>query len=305
MTSDPPPISVCMPVYNAERYVAEAVESILGQTLGDFEFLILDDGSTDGSLRILERHASRDRRIRLISRPNKGLVASLNELVDRARGEFLARMDADDVALPERFARQAEYLRAHPECLVVGCRAWEIDPEGDSLGEYPTLEDHEAIDAFHFRIRGPALVHPSVMMRRGAVLDVGGYRHFPIGEDVDLFLRLAERGRLAGVPEFLLNYRIHEATYSRSPAAWERSYRVLCEIVTDAYRRRELPAALPPPPDLLPLEPPSPERDRAWAWRSLMSGHPRTARKYARRVLARRPLSPDSWKLMYCALRGH
>jgi glycosyltransferase involved in cell wall biosynthesis len=305
MTMNDPVISVCMPVYNAERYVAEAVESILNQTFGDFEFLIVDDGSTDGSLEVLRDYAGRDRRIRLTSRPNKGLVATLNELVEQSRGRLLARMDADDVALPERFARQVEYLRSHPECLVVGCRVWEIDPEGDTIGEYPTLEDHEAIDAFHFRIRGPALIHPSVMMRRDAVLVVGGYRHFLIGEDVDLLLRLAERGRLARVPEFLLNYRTHEASYSRSPTAWERSYRVLCEILTDAYRRRELPVTLPPPPDQPPREAPRLERDRAWAWRSLLSGHPRTARKYARRVLARRPFSPDSWKLMYCTLRGH
>ena len=220
-----------------------------------------------------------------------------------ANGEFLARMDADDIALPERFARQVEYLRAHPDCVAVGCRAWEVDADGDPIGEYPTLEVHEEIDAFHFQIKGPALLHPTVTMRRDAVLAVGGYRDFPIGEEVDLFLRLAERGRLARVPEFLLNYRIHASNYSRIAAAWERSYRVNCEILADTYRRRDLPATLPPP--TLQPDPPSGEVDWAWAWRSLYSGHLRTARKYARRVLASRPLSPDSWKLMYCALRGH
>ena len=89
-----------MPVYNAERYVAEAVESILDQTLGDFEFLIVDDGSTDGSRRILERYAARDPRIRLASRPNTGYLVALNEMLAAARGEFIARMDSDDVALP-------------------------------------------------------------------------------------------------------------------------------------------------------------------------------------------------------------
>jgi glycosyltransferase involved in cell wall biosynthesis len=304
-TSDSPLISVCMPVCNAERYVAEAVENILGQTLGDFEFLI-EDNSTDGTTEILRRYAARDPRIRLEVRPKRGLVAVLNDQIDRARGEFLARMDADDIALPGRFEKQVAYLRAHPECVLVGCRVWEADAEGDPLCEFPTLGGHEEIDAYHFRMKGPALVHPSVMMRRGAVLAVGKYRNLPIIEDLDLFLRLAEHGRLARVPEFLLMYRIHSDNASRTESHAERAYGVLCEILTDAYRRRGLPVTLPPPPPLpLPLGPPSLERDWAWAWRSLNSGIPRTARKYARRVLARRPLSPDSWKLMYCALRGH
>jgi glycosyltransferase involved in cell wall biosynthesis len=302
--NESPLISVCMPVYNAERYVAQAVESILGQTLGDFELLI-EDNSTDSTTAILERCAARDPRIHLDIRPRRGLVAALNDQIDRARGEFLARMDADDIAMPDRFARQVAYLRGHPECVLVGSRVWEADAEGDPLGEYPTLSAHEEIDAFHFRMRGPALIHPSIMMRRDAVLAVGKYRGTQI-EDVDLYLRLAERGRLARLPEFLLAYRIHANNASRSDDAWMRAYELLCEILGDAYRRRNLPVDLPPPEAMgfAPADPPGLERDRGWAWRSLTAGHPRTARKYARRVLARRPLSPQSWKLMYCALRG-
>jgi glycosyltransferase involved in cell wall biosynthesis len=304
-TNRPPLISVCMPVYNAAAYLAEAVESILGQTLADFEFLILDDGSTDGSLRVLRRYARHDPRIRLSSRPHRGVAASLNDLVDQARGEFLARMDADDISLPGRFARQVEYLRAHPECVLVGCRVWHADPEGDPLEEYLTLGEHEEIDAFHFLNRGPALLHPSVMMRRDAVQAVGKYRNFPM-EDVDLYLRLAERGRLARVPEFLLHYRVHAQNISRSKEHFERAYPAICEILIDACRRRNLPATLPPRAE--PVPPPDPQsldRDWAWAWRTLFLGHRRTALKYARRVLARRPLAPDSWRLMFCVLRGH
>ena len=200
--SHPPLVSVCMPVYNAERYVAEAVESILNQTLGDFEFLI-EDNSSDATTNILRRYAERDSRIQLDVRHKRRLVLSLNDQVNRARGEFIARMDADDVALPERFRKQVDYLRAHPECDVVGSRVWETDADGDPLCEYATLADHEEIDAFHFLMRGPALVHPSIMIRRDALLAVGGYRNLAI-EDVDLYLRLAERGRIARVPEFLL-----------------------------------------------------------------------------------------------------
>jgi glycosyltransferase involved in cell wall biosynthesis len=302
--SDPPLISVCLPVYNTERYVAGAVESILGQTLGDFELLILDDGSTDGSLEVLRRYAARDPRIRLTSRPNKGLVTTLNELIDQSRGEFLARMDADDIALPERFARQVEYLRAHPECVLVGCRVRLIDPEGDPLCEWCTQQDHEALDRCFLRgERVTAISHPAIMMRRDAVLAIGKYRPFEVIEDVDLFLRLAEYGRIANIPEVLLQYRIHASNISKAATYHEAINRVYGEIVRDARQRRNLPEALPPPPSALPD---GAEADpEKWAWWALGSGYVGTARKHARRVLTRSPLSPRSWKLMYCALRGH
>jgi glycosyltransferase involved in cell wall biosynthesis len=296
-----------MPVYNAQPYLSQAVESILGQTLGDFEFLIIDDGSTDRSRRILKRYAARDARIRLSSRANKGLVATLNELVGMARGEFLARMDADDIALPERFEKQAQYLRAHPDCALVGCRAWEIDADGDTVGECPTLGDHDAIDAFHFRMEGPALLHPSVMMRREAVLAVGGYRPFAVSEEVDLYLRLAERWRLGRVPEILLEYRVHGSNYSRDRKRQEKAYRVNCEILIDAFRRRNLPVSLPPPVDYSPG--PEHQRSLEWhhvmGWQHLMNGRVRRARKYAAQALTRRPLSLESWRLFYCAIRGY
>ena len=109
-----------------------------------------------------------------------------------------------------------DYLRAHLDCVVVGCRVWEVDADGDSIREYFTLSDHDEIDAFHFRMTGPALVHPSIMLRRDAMLAVGGYRNFVI-EDVDLYLRLAEYGRIARLPDFLLKYRIHSANLYRAP----------------------------------------------------------------------------------------
>jgi glycosyltransferase involved in cell wall biosynthesis len=307
MNRETPLISVCMPVYNAQRFVAEALKSILEQTLGDFEFLIVDDGSTDGSLRILEYHAARDSRIHLVSRPNKGLVPSLNELVYIAKGEFLARMDADDIAMPERFEKQVEYLRAHPECAVVGCRVWEIDAEGDTVTEWPTCSDHEAIDAFHFLLAGPALLHPSILMRRDAVLAIGGYRQFAVSEEIDLYLRLAENWRLGRVPEYLLKYRVHTTNYSRDSKTQARGYHVNCDILVDAYRRRNLPVSLPP--EVIPIGDPnfvySAEWQKNLGWRILLDGHVRTARKYARRVLARRPFSLESWRLMYCAFRGY
>src|SRR6185312_7739382 len=107
-----PVVSVVMPVFNTERYVARATESILGQSFGDFEFIIIDDGSTDGSRGILERYARQDGRIRLVSRANTGYAVALNEGLGMARGEFVARMDSDDVSKPERFERQVEFFRS-------------------------------------------------------------------------------------------------------------------------------------------------------------------------------------------------
>ena len=120
-----------MPVYNAERYVAEAVESILNQTLGDFEFLI-EDSSSDATTDILRRYAEREPRIRLDVRPKRSLVLVLNEQIDPARGEFIARMDADDVALPERFQLEVDYLRDHPECVLVGSPRAAYRSRGDT-----------------------------------------------------------------------------------------------------------------------------------------------------------------------------
>jgi glycosyltransferase involved in cell wall biosynthesis len=308
MAENVPLISVLLPVHNAAPYVAESIESILGQTLGDFELLILDDGSTDGSLEVLRRYARRDPRIRLTSRPNKRVAASLNELIDQARGEYLARMDADDVALPERFERQVAYLRAHPECVLVGSRVRLIDPDGNPLCDWCILQDHEEIDAVFMRAEMSTVIsHPVIMMRRDDMLAVGKYREFSAICDNDLFLRLAERGRITNLPEVLLLYRVHPGNNSTAPL-WRNTVEwVYVQMVRDARRRRGLPEAGDPTTtsgQRAPVEPAVREREK-WAWWALSSGHLATARKHARWVLAREPFSPRSWKLTYCVLRGH
>ncbi len=270
MTTGPPMISVCMPVYNAERYVAEAIQSILGQTLRDFEFLIIDDGSTDGSRRILEGYAVREPRIRLTCRANLGLVATLNELIDQAQGEFLARMDADDIALPERFRRQADYLCGHPSCSVVGCRVRVIDPDGDPLCDWFEERPHEVLDDLLLQGGVSSVIcHPSVLMRRDAVLAVGKYRDFSIEEELDLFLRLAESGKLAILPEILLKYRQHPDCFSHQPARIAVRYDCRRRIIEDARRRRNLPPASlasPDPPASHALPPDVSEKWVWWAW---------------------------------------
>ncbi len=209
--SQTPGVSVIMSVYNGERYLAEAIRSILDQTFTDFEFLIVDDGSSDRSAAIMDDFAARDSRIRVIRQENRGLIASLNRLLHEARAPLVARMDADDISLPARLDRQMIFLREHPDHGVVGTNTHDLDEEGTILectdlhpldhGEIATAVEH----------RSP-ICHPSVMMRRDAILAVGGYRNpYRHCEDYDLWLRLLERTRLANLPDRLLLYR-------RSPA---------------------------------------------------------------------------------------
>jgi glycosyltransferase involved in cell wall biosynthesis len=234
-----PPVSVLMPVYNAARYLAEAVESVLGQTFTDFEFLIVDDGSTDRSRVILEQYAVRDSRIRLVSRPNTGYAVALNELLRLARGALVARMDADDVALPERLQRQLDYLRAHPDVVCVGSAVHLIDEGGRFLRDaHPGMESDEIQER---ALTGDCVLnHPSVMMRRAPVEAVGGYHpEFEPAEDLDLWLRLGEVGRLTNLPDVLMKYRQHTASFS------ERHQRLQLErsaaAVLEACRRRGIP----------------------------------------------------------------
>jgi GT2 family glycosyltransferase len=305
MTRRPPLISVSMPVFNAERYISQAVESILDQTLGDFEFLIVDDGSSDGTAAILTRYANQDQRIRLSIRSNKGVVATLNELVDQACGELIARMDSDDISLPERLERQAAYLHGNPDCVAVGSQAQIIDPDGDPLGIWFQSTAHEEIDAQNLRgDHQSALCHPAVMMRRQVVLDVGKYREeFRFCEDLDLWLRLAEHGRLANLPLVLLKYRTHKTNQSNLRVT--RAAEDFQQILTEARFRRGLPI------DRLPLGPHpsygsvSQSIYDKWGWQALTAGHVGTARKHAGRRLLEAPFSPSAWRLLYCALRGH
>ncbi|WP_312491053.1 glycosyltransferase [Sphingomonas sp.] len=206
MTS--PRITVALSVYNNGPYLAAALDSVLAQSFGDFELLIVNDGSTDDSRAIIDAYAARDARVRAIHQANHGLVPSLNLMIAQARGAYIARMDGDDVALPERFARQVAFLDAHPDHGVVGTRVIPITETGEPRTDWSIDHPIEA-EAVHAALEaGPLLCHPSVMMRRSLVTQVGGYRAaYRHCEDYDLWLRLDERTRMANLPERLLLYR--------------------------------------------------------------------------------------------------
>jgi glycosyltransferase involved in cell wall biosynthesis len=213
--AQPARVSVLLPIYNGAPFLAEAIASILAQSFRDFEVIAINDGSLDASGEILDRKAQADDRVTALHQANAGVIATLNRGLALARGEFIARMDADDVAHPERFARQVAFLDIHPDVAAVGCSVTLIDEGGKRIRDVDYPGTPEAVAAF-LEI-GSALAHPAVMMRREIVRELGGYRAaYRHAEDYDLWLRLAERHRLANLPERLLLYRQHAAKLSFS-----------------------------------------------------------------------------------------
>lgn len=203
-----PVITVLMSVYNAEPYLEQAVLSIRNQSYRDFEFLIINDGSLDGSATILEKHARADKRIRLIHQENRGLIAALNRGVREAKGQLIARMDSDDIALRERLKVQLERMQADSSLALIGGHVQLINELGQ-VGEiirFPVGDEAVRKSLYY----GSPVAHPSVMMRRNLVLEVGGYREFYRHcEDYDLWLRLSEKANIDNVEEVVLQYRRH------------------------------------------------------------------------------------------------
>jgi glycosyltransferase involved in cell wall biosynthesis len=293
-----PAVSVIMPVYNTERFVAETTESVLAQTFIDFELIAIDDGSTDRSRDVLEGFAKRDPRVRVISRPNKGLVGTLNEGLELAKAPLVARMDADDLCDPRRFELQVKALSDDPTLVAVGSCAAAIDEDGNRLGDYSTPLTHDAIEASHLRGES-AIHHPSVMFRTDAVRRLGGYRELVPCEDFDLWLRLGEVGRLANLPEKLLIKRLFPGSIVATTLDKRRT--ALEKILRDAWDRRRLPGNPPSPSQ--------PVADRAdlfrqWGWMALKAGQVRTSRRYAFKAVKAQPFRSESWRLMACSLRG-
>src|SRR6266851_1359493 len=211
--NSPPTVSVVMSVYNGEAFLPEAVESILAQTFREFEFLVIDDGSKDGTAEILGGYASRDRRVRVVRHENKGRVTSLNVGIGLATGKYIARMDADDVAMPYRLAEQIEFMERHPEVGLLGGAVKLISAAGRVVKTaQPPLEDTEIRSLM---LRYNPMFHPTVVMRKEVALAAGGYRKALLdADDYDLWLRMSERSRLANLAKTVLQYRIHSEQVS-------------------------------------------------------------------------------------------
>jgi len=314
-SNEEPRISVLMPVFQAERYLEEAVESILAQSFDDFELLALDDGSTDASPRILEALAGRDDRVRVRRAEHAGLVSQLNQGLAEARGEFIARMDADDISHPERFERQLAYLDAHPDCVAVGTGTDEVDQERRIIRTLDIRTAHDEIESRLMQGDGGALIHASALYRTHALKSIEGYRkEFEYGEVIDLHLRLAECGRLANLPESLYEYRQNFAGVCFTRALEVRSKQDAG--IRQALLRRGL--DLKSAPERPPINPET-SPDAAWAvWanHALVSNHRDTARHYAIKAFCAAPhrhwklpirvwlgIQPFLWKRWRCKLQ--
>ncbi len=203
-----PSVSVICSVFNGERFLRESIESVLNQSFGDFELLITNDGSSDGSADLIEQLATEDSRILVHHQPNQGLTKTLNDSLRRARGRYFARQDCDDVSLPGRFAAQVAWLDAHPGCAAVGTRYRRIDAEGADIG-FSRVPLSDLAIRFALLTHN-VIAHSSVMARCDAVRSVGGYdERLRTAQDYDLWCRLALGWKLANLREPGLSRRVH------------------------------------------------------------------------------------------------
>ena len=204
-----PRVSVVMPVLNGQRYLGPAIESILGQTFHDFEFLVVNDGSTDRSVEIIREYAARDSRVLLLENRCHGIAEALNAGCRAAKGRFIARMDCDDIAYPDRLARQVAFLEGQEHVAVVGGAALLIDADGRPLSELRYTPENASLR--EKLLTGCWVIHPTVMMRSEMLWEVGGYRQacFP-AEDYDLWLRLSDHHLVLNMPgAALIKFRTH------------------------------------------------------------------------------------------------
>lgn len=241
------PVTVLLPVHNGGVLLRRAVDSILMQTHSDFELLLIDDGSDDGTS--LYADSLTDPRVRVLHQPNRGLVETLNRGLREARHEFVARMDADDEAMPDRLAVQVRHLLRHPSIAAAGSCFVTIDSAGNILDDVHVAADSGYLHrSMYFR---NSFAHGSMMFRRQRVLGVGGYRDVGPCEDYDLWVRLMLVSRLGNVPDVLYRYRVSPSQISnrassqqdccfRSTRAWLHSEHPLPVVPASTVMREGL-----------------------------------------------------------------
>lgn len=213
MTTTTPLVSVLMGVHNGERFLKNAIVSILEQTITDFEFVIIDDGSTDNTPHILAQYM--DPRIQVVTQANQGLTRTLNSGLRLCQGRFIARMDADDQALPNRFEKQVNFLLNNPDVVMLGSGFRQEDLLRQRSEDIILPKTDAAIR--RAMLSGNPFCHPAVMMRRDALLAVGGYdESFRYTQDYELWSRLIAYGRFHNLPEVLLVRRYHKDNISNS-----------------------------------------------------------------------------------------
>jgi glycosyltransferase involved in cell wall biosynthesis len=300
--SNTPLVSVVMAVHNTERYVAEAIESILNQTFQDFELIIVDDGSRDRSRKILQSFARRDDRIRLILQPHQGIPKTRNRLISEAKGELIAVMDSDDVALPERLQRQVDFLQQHRDVVCVGAAQDWVDEAGRFLFFTQSQPEADA-EIQQLMLNGRTSINnPSALMRRAAIVQVGGYdESFPQAEDLDLFLKLGEIGKLANLQETLIQYRYHNRSISGQHQM--RELEIRRQVCENAWQRRGIEGHFLEDKPWRPCDRPS--FHAYWlryGWLFFNTRQRRAAIAYGWRAVQELPWKVNGWRLLLSAL---
>jgi len=299
MKKSPVAITVLLPVYNAEKYIAETVESILKQTFSDFEFIIIDDGSTDRSLEILQGYAANDQRVLLISRENKGVVETVCEGFLLSRGQYIARIDADDIALPGRLEIEYEFLQSHPDVVCVGSDFELIDYKGRQIGLVELPKGSDRIEQLLLAGECP-IANPSTMVVKSAVDSVGGFNLgvFP-AEDYALWVALLEIGEIENLSTVLLKYRIHkESVTQTSNLAMIQKTKEVCEAACQA---RGIACSFD---ENTWLETKQTRFNKVlgYGWYGFKAGKRLMAIEYSLKAISKSPFSEGGWRLLVCSL---
>ena len=228
-----PRVSAVIPAYNASRWIRQAILSLTTQTFSSLEIVAVDDGSTDGTRDILSDLAAADPRIRYALRPHEGISRTMNFALRMAKGEYVARLDADDIALPDRVARQVAFLDANPSVAVVGGYMIAIDANDRKHGmiRYPVADLKSSV------VTSATLGHPATMFRRQFVLDLGGYRPaFDTAEDFDLWLRISEKAELANLARPVTYYRYHDDQVTSTQSRRQQACAIVARGLAKARR---------------------------------------------------------------------
>ena len=293
-----PLVSVILPVYNAEKYLDNAIESILNQTLTNFELLIVNDGSNDNSSSIISKFLNSDSRIVLIEQENQGVVKALNTALKLCKGKYVARMDADDICVANRLELQTDYLEKNKNIVLVGGQCYTIDEDGDLIGSINVLTDNYDINLSLLREKlygdKTHLVHPAVMFRQDVATKISGYDfRYKWAEDRDFFLRMGDFGLLSNLDVFVLYYRHHSESVSVTKNLLQQKSAIAA--INAAIERRKLKIEKKSEKNYINKNPIFNHSEFITIY-AFNNGYYKAARKHAIRNLMNKPISLRAWK---------
>ncbi len=232
-------VSVIMSVYNSEKFLKLALDSVLQQSYSDFELILIDDGSQDATKKIIESYASADSRIiPVFNQKNLGLTVNLNKAIKLSQGSYIARMDADDIALPKRFERQIEYLDTHPGIDLIGSAAIDVDENGIELQLRKSPKNHEEI--INLLPKANPIIHSTVLFRKDRFAEIGFYNEsYRTTQDYEMWFRAAGKGlKFHNLQEVLLKYRMDNNYHKRKSL----KYRLYdCKLRLQGFKHIDLP----------------------------------------------------------------